>query len=30
MENFFENDSSFEVQSNLDGEYLLNNRVLTT
>lgn len=30
MENFFENDSSFEIQSNLDGEYLLNNRVLTT
>jgi hypothetical protein len=30
MENFFENDSSFELQSNLDGEYLLDNRVLTT
>jgi hypothetical protein len=30
MENFFENDTSFEIQSNLDGEYLLNNRVLTT
>lgn len=30
MENFFENDSSFELQSSLDGEYLLNNRVLTT
>ena len=30
MENFFENDSSFELQSNLDGENLFNNRVLTT
>jgi hypothetical protein len=30
MENFFENDSSFELQSSLDGENLLNNRVLTT
>jgi hypothetical protein len=30
MEHFFEKDSSFELQSDLDGMELLNNRTLTT
>jgi hypothetical protein len=30
MENFFETDSSFELQSDLDGMELLKNRILTT
>jgi hypothetical protein len=30
MENFFEKDSTFELQSDLDGMELLNNRILTT
>ena len=30
MEHFFEKDSSFELQSDLDGMELLNNRILTT